>query len=237
MRRLWGIGLLLSYSRWLFWWSSRHFCDFPRMKKFSIATVLSSSALFHHSENVFQNLDYGVVGKWLLKHSVILFFFLTVTDRMKPISIISFRDHVQQMHSEGDRGFESEYQVQQFIPHTCTDLWLTKVFLIATICFCVQSLGSEPTASHDAAKLASNGVKNRFTNIFPCKDSIFCMLFKCTPLFSLYKFNHTHYVHVWETGIIGASQRYPCLPPLPTRVLFNCDDQLIWHCNKKMHCL
>ena len=39
----------------------------------------------------------------------------TVTDRMKPISVISFRDHVQQMHAERDRGFEIEYQVQ-----TCT---------------------------------------------------------------------------------------------------------------------
>ena len=39
----------------------------------------------------------------------------TVTDRMKPISVTSFRDHVQQMHAERDRGFEIEYQVQ-----TCT---------------------------------------------------------------------------------------------------------------------
>ena len=50
--------------------------------------------------------------------------------------------------------------------------------------------------------------------------SISCMLFKCAPLFSLYKLNYTHYV--WETGIIGAGQRYPCLPPLPTRVIFYC---------------
>lgn len=30
---------------------------------------------------------------------------------MKPISVVSFRDHVWKMHSDRDKGFESEYQV------------------------------------------------------------------------------------------------------------------------------
>ena len=34
-----------------------------------------------------------------------------VADRMKPISVDSFRDHVNKMHEERDKGFEAEYQV------------------------------------------------------------------------------------------------------------------------------
>ena len=34
-----------------------------------------------------------------------------VADRMKPISVDSFRDHVNKMHIERDKGFEAEYQV------------------------------------------------------------------------------------------------------------------------------
>ena len=47
-------------------------------------------------------------------HSILKYFSFphsTVTDRMKPISVTSFRDHVQQMHAERDRGFEIEYKV------------------------------------------------------------------------------------------------------------------------------
>ena len=98
-----------------------------------------------------------------------------VTDRMKPISIISFRDHVQQMHSEQDRGFESEYQVLNSYHKQIYDI------LTATICFYFQSLGSEPVASHEVSKLPFNRMKNRFANIFPCKYLISCMLFKCMP--------------------------------------------------------
>ena len=36
---------------------------------------------------------------------------LTVAERMKPISVESFRDHVNEMHEERDKGFETEYQV------------------------------------------------------------------------------------------------------------------------------
>ena len=36
---------------------------------------------------------------------------MTVMDRMKPVSLESFRDHVVSKHNERDKGFESEYQV------------------------------------------------------------------------------------------------------------------------------
>ena len=36
---------------------------------------------------------------------------MTVAERMKPISVESFRDHVNEMHEERDKGFETEYQV------------------------------------------------------------------------------------------------------------------------------
>ena len=35
----------------------------------------------------------------------------TVGDRTRPISIASFRDHVQKMHLERNKGFEQEYKV------------------------------------------------------------------------------------------------------------------------------
>ncbi|CAI8024471.1 Receptor-type tyrosine-protein phosphatase alpha [Geodia barretti] len=66
-----------------------------------------------------------------------------VADRLKPISVDSFRDHVNKMHEERDKGFEAEY----------------------------QSLGSEPLASHEVAKRQHNRVKNRFANIFPYDES------------------------------------------------------------------
>ncbi len=36
----------------------------------------------------------------------------SVLDRLKPISVISFRDHVQTMHIERDKPFEAEYEVR-----------------------------------------------------------------------------------------------------------------------------
>ena len=35
-----------------------------------------------------------------------------VLDRMKPVSLSSFRDHVASMHEDRDKGFETEYQVR-----------------------------------------------------------------------------------------------------------------------------
>ena len=34
-------------------------------------------------------------------------------ERMKPIAKQSFHEHVQQLHQEADKGFESEYKVCQ----------------------------------------------------------------------------------------------------------------------------
>ena len=39
-----------------------------------------------------------------------------VADRLKPISVDSFRDHVNKMHEERDKGFEAEYQVRLLSP-------------------------------------------------------------------------------------------------------------------------
>ena len=88
----------------------------------------------------------------------------TVTDRMKPISVTSFRDHVQQMHAERDRGFEIEYQVQSCVVYCRHGFHSINIFL-----FSFQSLGSDPVASHEVSKRPFNRVKNRFANIFPCK--------------------------------------------------------------------
>ena len=34
-----------------------------------------------------------------------------VLDRMQPVALTGFKDHVQKMHSERDKDFEAEYQV------------------------------------------------------------------------------------------------------------------------------
>ena len=39
---------------------------------------------------------------------------IAVMDRMKPVSLESFRDHVTAKHDERDKGFEAEYQVSTF---------------------------------------------------------------------------------------------------------------------------
>ena len=81
-----------------------------------------------------------------------------VTDRMKPISIISFRDHVQQMHSEQDRGFESEYQVlnsyhkQIYDILTATIFWLSvpgvKTHSFPWCCKATFQQNEEPVCQH-----------------------------------------------------------------------------------------
>ena len=40
-----------------------------------------------------------------------LLFLCVVIDRMKPVSLESFRDHVMDKHNHRDKGFETEYQV------------------------------------------------------------------------------------------------------------------------------
>lgn len=45
---------------------------------------------------------------------VIIHYIITaVLDRMKPVSLSSFRDHVASMHEDRDKGFETEYQVRK----------------------------------------------------------------------------------------------------------------------------
>ena len=51
-------------------------------------------------------------------------------DRMKPVAMESFRDHVAQKHNERDKGFETEYQVRRrhcTASHTVTDLSVSVV--------------------------------------------------------------------------------------------------------------
>ena len=71
----------------------------------------------------------------------VLFPHSTVTDQMKPLSIICFNDHVEQMHAKEDRDFEIEYQVQSFI----ADSYDLKHYH----CF-ISSLGSDPTVPQSA---------------------------------------------------------------------------------------
>ena len=108
----------------------------------------------------------------------------TVTDRMKPISVTSFRDHVQQMHAERDRGFEIEYQVQSCVVYCRQKLIGTNMYCRVEFhsTFFFQSLGSDPLASHEVSKLPFNRVKNRFANIFPCKYLVSCVMFKVNSL-------------------------------------------------------
>ena len=49
-----------------------------------------------------KNMFVGCLQVWLIS---------AVDDSTKSISIASFRDHVQKMHSEGNRGFRQEYKV------------------------------------------------------------------------------------------------------------------------------
>ncbi|KAL5486438.1 hypothetical protein EMCRGX_G018913 [Ephydatia muelleri] len=65
-----------------------------------------------------------------------------VGDRTRPISITSFRDHVQTMHMERNKGFEQEY----------------------------KSLKQQSEGSRDIAKMPCNASKNRFANIYPYDD-------------------------------------------------------------------
>ena len=37
-----------------------------------------------------------------------------VLERMKPIAVASFHEHVQKMHVDSDKGFESEYKVSSY---------------------------------------------------------------------------------------------------------------------------
>jgi hypothetical protein len=68
---------------------------------------------------------------------------ITLEERLKPISVSAFSQHVKELHRERDKGFEQEY----------------------------QSLNTPAVSSHNAAKMESNRPKNRFANIFPYDSS------------------------------------------------------------------
>ena len=48
-----------------------------------------------------------------------------VIDRMKPVALESFRDHVAEKHDDRDKGFETEYQVNTLCSHTSA--WLPAI--------------------------------------------------------------------------------------------------------------
>ena len=85
-------------------------------------------------------------------------------ERMKPVEMSQFSEHVRHMHQDRDKGFEIEYQVS-LLP--CLHSLLPYIMLCA-VSLC-QSLSSDPLASSDKAKEPANKTKNRFANIFPCK--------------------------------------------------------------------
>ena len=61
---------------------------------------------------------------------------------MKPISLSSFRGHVQNMHDDRAKGFEAEYQVSYTgcvvcIYSTTIVMWLCGVYIVLPLSCCV----------------------------------------------------------------------------------------------------
>ena len=146
---------------------------------------------------------------------------------MKPISVTSFRDHVQQMHAERDRGFEIEYQVWTWALCTSDKNWLVQN--IYYFLFSFQSLGSDPVASHEIAKLPFNRVKNRFANIFPCKH--FSLLCNTQSKFGevVFPWNNGDTTWFWSWYIHDHDEHTVCLvpPPIPPPYCYVCS--LLWN--------
>ena len=143
MERLWGMDCFFHKADDFFWWSSRHLYDFPRMKKFSIATFQSSSALFHHSENVFQNLDYGIVGEIVFSSIVsFLFFFFFNSDRS-----IETNQYHQFQGSCTANAFWEQQGLWEWISgteiHTATRLIITKILSCCDL-FTLSPLDQHP---------------------------------------------------------------------------------------------
>ena len=90
--------------------------------------------------------------------------FSAVGDRTRPISITSFRDHVQTMHMERNKGFEQEYKVGVSLMCNSTNIAFTLVVHLS-----IQSLKQQSEGSRDIAKMPCNASKNRFANIYPCE--------------------------------------------------------------------
>ena len=80
-------------------------------------------------------------------------------ERMRPIELDQFSEHVIQMHQDRDKGFELEYQVS--LPPSLPPS------LLHCVCCVTQCLSTDPVAPTEAAK--SNKNKNRFANIIPCE--------------------------------------------------------------------
>ena len=53
-----------------------------------------------------------------------MFVTAAVMDRMKPVSLASFRDHVASRHEDRDKGFETEYQVSASVCVCVKEVWL-----------------------------------------------------------------------------------------------------------------
>ena len=80
-----------------------------------------------HAAGVAESAMYMLVHTLVLLASFSPCARLAVADRMKPITVDSFRDHVNNMHDERDKGFEAEYQVtHQLHSHS-----------VSTLCVCV----------------------------------------------------------------------------------------------------
>ena len=64
-----------------------------------------------------------------------------VADRLKPISVDSFRDHVNKMHEERDKGFEAEYQVRLLSLSLSLSLSHVDNGVCVCVCVCVAVSG------------------------------------------------------------------------------------------------
>ena len=84
---------------------------------------------------------------------------------MKPISVTSFRDHVQQCMQKETEALRLSTRYS----HMCCVLQTGISFYKHFNNFFLSDLGSDPLASHEVSKLPFNRVKNWFANIFPCK--------------------------------------------------------------------
>ena len=119
-----------------------------------------------HTAGVAESAMYMLVHALVLLPSLSPCACLAVADRMNPITVDSFRDHVNMMHDERDKGFEAEYQVtHQLHSHSVSTLCVRDISSPLSH----QSFGSEPLATHEIAKRPHNRPKNRFANIFPCE--------------------------------------------------------------------
>ena len=69
-----------------------------------------------------------------------------------------FGEHVQRMHADRDRWFETEYNVRLSTP--------ARTYIIIVII--QQTIEKSPQSEHEVALVLENKARNRFANIFPC---------------------------------------------------------------------